>query len=137
MLSNVCRHRGAVLLEGSGRRAVISCPFHAWGYALDGSLRAAPDMEQTENFDKADYGLANYEVGESCGFVFVRLVPGGPGLADSLGDLPALLAPWQPGRLVTARRRDFVAPCNWKLFLEVFAVPSGPKAAPPHRSLLN
>lgn len=120
VLSNVCRHRGAVLLEGQGRRSVITCPFHAWGYALDGSLRAAPDMEETENFDKAHYSLANYEVAESCGFVFVRLVPGGPSLAESLGDLESVLRPWQPDRLVTARERHFVAPCNWKLFLEVF-----------------
>lgn len=120
VLSNVCRHRGAVLLEGRGRRAVISCPFHAWGYGLDGSLRAAPDMEQSEGFDKAAYGLPSYEVGEACGFVFTRLLPGGPGLAESLGDLPAVLRPWQPERLVTARERSFVAPCNWKLFLEVF-----------------
>jgi len=120
VLSNVCRHRGAVLLEGTGRRSVITCPFHAWGYALDGSLRAAPDMEETEAFDKQHYGLKNYEVGEACGFVFVRLVPGGPSLQDSLGDFESVLRPWRPETLVTARERRFVAPCNWKLFLEVF-----------------
>ena len=120
VLSNVCRHRGAVLLEGTGHRSMISCPFHAWGYALDGSLRAAPDMEETQGFDKANYRLTSYEVAESCGFVFVRLMTGGPSLADSLGDLETVLRPWQPERLKTARERHFVAPCNWKLFLEVF-----------------
>ena len=37
VLNNVCRHRGMVLLEGSGNVPAISCPFHAWAYGLDGS----------------------------------------------------------------------------------------------------
>ena len=39
---NVCRHRGSVIVEGSGRRETLQCPYHAWTYDLDGSLRAAP-----------------------------------------------------------------------------------------------
>src|SRR4051812_17133060 len=39
---NVCRHRGAELVAGCGRRQTIQCPYHAWTYGLDGSLRAAP-----------------------------------------------------------------------------------------------
>ena len=38
-MSNVCRHRMSTLLEGRGRVRVITCPYHAWTYALDGSLR--------------------------------------------------------------------------------------------------
>ena len=39
---NTCRHRGARLLSKSGRYPVISCPYHRWGYALDGRLVATP-----------------------------------------------------------------------------------------------
>ena len=39
---NVCRHRGFTLCEGSGRRETLQCPYHAWTYDLDGSLRNAP-----------------------------------------------------------------------------------------------
>jgi phenylpropionate dioxygenase-like ring-hydroxylating dioxygenase large terminal subunit len=43
-LSNVCRHRGHRLLHGKGtlNKAII-CPYHAWGYGLDGRLRGAPN----------------------------------------------------------------------------------------------
>ena len=39
---NVCRHRGSLVCEGEGRRETLQCPYHAWTYGLDGSLRAAP-----------------------------------------------------------------------------------------------
>ena len=39
---NVCRHRGFILCEGTGQRETIQCPYHAWTYDLDGSLRNAP-----------------------------------------------------------------------------------------------
>ena len=43
-LSNVCRHRMSTLLEGTGNRKAITCPYHGWTYNLDGSLRGAPAM---------------------------------------------------------------------------------------------
>ena len=55
--SNVCLHRMSVLLEGRGRTSVIVCPYHAWSYGLDGALLAAPHMERTPGFCKADYRL--------------------------------------------------------------------------------
>ena len=48
---NVCRHRGHKLLEGSGNRKTIVCPYHAWSYALNGHLRAAPNAHNVAGFD--------------------------------------------------------------------------------------
>ena len=56
---NVCRHRGARLVEeaeGKVRRR-IQCPYHAWSYDLEGNLRAAPHMDGVEDFDTSCYGL--------------------------------------------------------------------------------
>ena len=50
---NVCRHRGSRLItegEGSVKRR-LRCPYHAWSYDLDGSLRASPHMDGVEGFD--------------------------------------------------------------------------------------
>ena len=41
VLSNVCRHRGNILLQGSGTKRVFVCGYHAWSYGHDGSLRGA------------------------------------------------------------------------------------------------
>ena len=49
---NVCRHRGSLVCEGEGRRETLQCPYHAWTYGLDGSLRAAPRTEREPGFDK-------------------------------------------------------------------------------------
>ena len=42
LLSNVCRHRQAIMLEGSGNTENIVCPLHRWTYGLDGTLLGAP-----------------------------------------------------------------------------------------------
>jgi Phenylpropionate dioxygenase and related ring-hydroxylating dioxygenases, large terminal subunit len=41
---NVCRHRGAVLTEGCGKRSTIQCHYHAWTYGLDGALRCGAPL---------------------------------------------------------------------------------------------
>ena len=53
---NVCRHRGSqVAAEPAGRTQKMTCRYHGWTYALDGSLQAAPRMP--EEFRPAEYGL--------------------------------------------------------------------------------
>src|SRR5262249_10935648 len=48
---NVCRHRGHLVAEGSGRRESLQCPYHAWTYDLDGQLRRAPRSDREPDFD--------------------------------------------------------------------------------------
>ena len=118
--ANTCRHRGTRLLEGAGNATHIACPFHAWTYGLDGTLRAAPRMGRAEGFDRAENGLIPFRIGERAGFVFVNLDADAAGLDAWLGDFESVHAPWPLARLVTTRRRELEVPCNWKLFLEVF-----------------
>ena len=120
VLNNVCRHRGMVLLEGTGNIPAIRCPFHAWAYALDGSLRGAPTMDQSVNFDRRDYGLISFEVKLWQGFIFARLEPGGPEFDAMTGNLDELLAPYDMAGQKLAKARSFTVECNWKLFIEVF-----------------
>src|SRR5262249_56159976 len=54
---NVCRHRGHEVAKGCGTRETLQCPYHAWTYDLDGSLRKAPRSEREPGFDQADWGL--------------------------------------------------------------------------------
>ena len=53
-MSNVCRHRMSTLLQGRGHVRSIVCPYHAWTYNLDGTLRGAPAMAANEAFCKDD-----------------------------------------------------------------------------------
>jgi phenylpropionate dioxygenase-like ring-hydroxylating dioxygenase large terminal subunit len=45
LLSNVCSHRGATMLQGRGKVKRIACPFHCWSYSLSGDLVAAPQFD--------------------------------------------------------------------------------------------
>ena len=51
---NVCRHRGSKLILKDGRYPVVSCPYHRWGYALDGRLLATPLWNTVEGGVKVD-----------------------------------------------------------------------------------
>ncbi len=46
LLSNVCRHRQAVMLAGRGNSSNIVCPVHRWTYDLSGRLLGAPHFAQ-------------------------------------------------------------------------------------------
>src|SRR5256885_11624018 len=54
---NVCRHRAAQVVVAKGKRRSLQCPYHGWTYRLDGGLQVAREMEGTEEFDKAEFGL--------------------------------------------------------------------------------
>ena len=45
LMSNVCRHRQSLMLEGRGNTNAIVCPLHRWTYGLDGRLLGAPHFE--------------------------------------------------------------------------------------------
>jgi choline monooxygenase len=42
VLHNVCPHRGARALIEAGSGPALTCPYHAWSYELDGSLKGCP-----------------------------------------------------------------------------------------------
>jgi phenylpropionate dioxygenase-like ring-hydroxylating dioxygenase large terminal subunit len=47
LMSNVCRHRQAVMLQGKGNIANIVCPLHRWTYNINGTLLGAPSFKET------------------------------------------------------------------------------------------
>jgi phenylpropionate dioxygenase-like ring-hydroxylating dioxygenase large terminal subunit len=112
---NVCRHRGSRLVDEAGRQASIQCPYHAWTYALDGSLQAAPRSEREAGFDAAGLSLVELRL-ESWGpFLFVSPDPDAPGLMDVLGPLAELV----PLDGLEFRLRDeFELAANWKIACE-------------------
>jgi len=119
---NVCRHRGSRLCEpGAGRfRGAIHCPYHAWSYALDGSLRVAPNLHEGEQFSKQAFSLHPVAVEVWEGFVFVRLDAGGETLASQLGPLPERARPYPLASLRVGAREEREVAANWKILVENF-----------------
>jgi choline monooxygenase len=117
---NLCRHRGMVLLEGSGNvGSSVSCFYHQWRYALDGALRVVPQRrEQFDCMETEKWGLLPASVDVWEGMVFAHPDPAAPALADSLGALPDHIGSHRPGRLTEVASTTLDARCNWKLFVE-------------------
>ncbi|HEY6640777.1 aromatic ring-hydroxylating dioxygenase subunit alpha [Povalibacter sp.] len=114
---NVCRHRASRLLDGpkgncGGR---ITCPYHAWTYAMDGRLIGVPHRDTFRNFDTSRHGLVELEQDIFMGFIFVRFESGLPGVREMFGPYVDELAAYRmedlvPQGRVTLRPR----PVNWK-----------------------
>jgi phenylpropionate dioxygenase-like ring-hydroxylating dioxygenase large terminal subunit len=119
---NVCRHRGHEVVRGEGTRASLQCPYHAWTYGLDGTLRAAPRAEREGGFEKDGLSLIPAAVDVWGPFLFVNPQADAEPLADHLGELPALVA--RSGvdlqRLRFHERVEWEVAANWKVAIENF-----------------
>ncbi|MGI9606852.1 MAG: aromatic ring-hydroxylating oxygenase subunit alpha [Acidimicrobiales bacterium] len=124
---NSCRHRGTELYEcDADVGSTLRCPYHRWGYALDGRLKATPRFDDIprDDFDPArhakEFSLAPVRVETWGVLLFACLSDETMPLHEWLGDLPErmqgyALDDWQP-RL--NQRLEIRA--NWKLISENF-----------------
>ena len=112
LISNVCRHRQAVMLRGRGNtRSNIVCPLHRWTYGLDGQLLGAPHFPQDPCLN-----LNNYKVRTWNSLVF----------EDNGRDIGADLAGLGPladldfSGYVLDKVMLHECEYNWKTFIEVY-----------------
>ena len=131
---NVCQHRGHELLKGEGRTKVITCPYHAWSYHIDGRLRTARGSEKVAGFDKREFCLTEVRIEDFCGFLFANLDPEAPPLADQVPGLADEMRHYEPDldRLVFAHRLTYEIKANWKTvidnYLECYHCPPAHRA---------
>ena len=141
---NVCSHRGAKLVhEKCSKRKTLLCPYHRWGYALDGRLMGTPDFDDDEtgkkvpealrekfrthhvkNFDKASMGLKPVRIDSALGLAFVNLDETAPPLNEWLGDLVPWLDDYMEatglGKMHASHHITYDIKANWKLLIENF-----------------
>lgn len=117
---NLCRHRGMVLLSGTGNVAgTINCFYHQWRYSLDGRLCVVPQRrEQFPDLRLEDWGLHRAAVAEWEGMVFANPDPDAAPLAATLTGVAEYLGSHRPGLLRQVATDRIEARCNWKLFVE-------------------
>ncbi len=120
-LLNRCTHRGTTLVtEDRGCRKRFTCPYHGWGFELDGRLAGLPVPDSYDRLYERPFDLGQITVAAHRGFLFGTLAAEPIPLADWLG--PAL--PWldahidrHPGGrltvLPTPIRQEYAG--NWKL----------------------
>jgi choline monooxygenase len=112
LISNVCRHRQAVMLKGRGHTSQnVVCPLHRWTYDLHGNLVGAPHFQTDPCLNLRNYPLQNWN-----GLLFEH----------NGRDVPADLAALGPAKALDFSGfvfdRAVVHECsyNWKTFIEVY-----------------
>jgi phenylpropionate dioxygenase-like ring-hydroxylating dioxygenase large terminal subunit len=117
---NVCQHRAHELVEGSGTRRVLVCPYHGWAYELDGRLRKATNDSNVPAFDRSRICLTEVRTEVMAGFIFVNLDRNAPPMAETYRDVETELRHYVPliDRLQPVRWVEIEEHCNWKVSVE-------------------
>jgi len=112
LISNICRHRQAVMLRGRGHtRQNIVCPLHRWTYDLKGELVGAPHFDHDPCLNLKRYGIKEWN-----GLLF----------EDNGHDVAAHLAQMGPRSAlnfegyVLDKVQIHECDYNWKTFIEVY-----------------
>ncbi|MCY3642608.1 MAG: aromatic ring-hydroxylating dioxygenase subunit alpha [Acidimicrobiaceae bacterium] len=120
VLSNVCRHRWASIVEGRGSAPALQCPYHLWTYSLDGRLSGAPRMDRVD-FDKSGCRLPEYRHEVWNGFVFMTFDPGIEPLAPQIAGLDAMVSSWRLDELVVSATLSETADWSWNAMVDNWA----------------
>ena len=125
---NSCRHRGSALLvtEQQGNTQRFTCPYHAWGYGLNGDLVVVPDAHDFPCLNKGEMGLVPVRCETWRGLVYLNFDDGAEPLADFMAPMAAQTTGFPLEDLVVKHRYSVEADCNWKVafdnFLEIYHV---------------
>ena len=127
-LSNVCTHRGTLIVEGPGHEQVLRCRYHGRRFALDGHFQSMPEFEGAIGFPSAADDLPGAALGTWERFLLVALDPAMT-FDALLAGMPARLAhlPFRELTYDSAGARDYLVNANWALYvdnyLEGFHIP--------------
>lgn len=128
-LSNVCTHRGNIVIHNAGPLKKLKCSYHGRRWGLDGKFEKMPEFDQAENFPRACEGLPNVPLkkwGEQ--FLFASVDPAFDfdevlnEMSDRVGFLPL-----EEFRFDKNRSKDYLVNANYALYcdnyLEGFHIP--------------
>jgi len=127
-LSNVCTHRGALVVEGEGHQRQLRCRYHGRRFGLDGCLLSMPEFDDVEGFPSAEDDLPRLPFEVWGPFGFTSLEPAMP-FQDWIGPVKERVG-WMPldqFRFDPSSSQDYVIDANWALYcdnyLEEFHIP--------------
>ncbi len=117
---NVCRHRATMIVTApeTGLRR-LSCPYHAWTYALDGKLEAIPYFDGTKqgtrcNLDRSQLGLIPVRSATWHHWIFVNIHENAPPLSEYIRPLEKLISGANLSAARMGHREDWEWGANWK-----------------------
>lgn len=127
-LSNVCTHRGNILVPGEGHAQSLRCRYHGRRFTLDGRFAAMPEFEGAIDFPSPADDLPRVPFGQLDKLLFASLEPVKP-LEELLAPIASRIG-WMPikeAALDATRVRHYLVRANWALYcdnyLEGFHIP--------------
>ena len=120
VMSRVCLHRAAPIIEGTGNRFVFTCPYHAWSYDTTGRLHRAPLMEEASDFDEKEPALPQATVEIWNGFIMANFAPDPTPLAPQLQTMTEYFAPFHLDEMELVKTLEYESNWNWKVLVENF-----------------
>ncbi len=127
-MSNVCTHRGKIIVEKPGRGRLLSCGYHGRCFQLDGTFKSMPEFKEAENFPSEEDHLTKIPFSEWMGMLFVSLNPKAS-LEEMTQPIRERLS-WLPLEEMTydaSTSKDYFVNANWALYcdnyLEGFHIP--------------
>ncbi|MCY4364372.1 MAG: aromatic ring-hydroxylating dioxygenase subunit alpha [Gammaproteobacteria bacterium] len=132
---NICRHRGLKLVDGELPQkcsGLLSCPYHSWGYALDGRLMATPYFDSNkdsfpDNTIKEKSGLLPIRFAVWADIIFVNLSGKAQPFEEFIAPLQQRWHHFDLSLLRLAYSNRYTVSSNWKLacenFLDTYHVP--------------
>lgn len=118
-MSNVCTHRGNILVGAACRAKQIRCGYHSRRFDLAGRMTFMPEFRDAQGFPSPADDLPQVPLGEWAGQAFTALDPAAP-LEDFLAPVRSSLANDPVGQLTydPTRDRDFTVQAHWALYVE-------------------
>ena len=117
--SNVCTHRGSVLVEKSCQVETMRCRYHGRRFGLDGCMVSAPGFEEAENFPTEQDNLAKLPMESWDKFLFAAIDPAFS-LDDLIRDMKERLdfLPLQDFKFSPELSKDYFVNANWALYCD-------------------
>lgn len=115
-LSNVCTHRGKILIKEECDANLIRCGYHGRRFALDGKFLSMPEFEGVEDFPSEEDNLKQVAVAMRGGFVFASLNPAP--FEDFVNEVAGQFADVEPESLSLVSTRDYEVNAHWALYCE-------------------
>ncbi len=118
-LSNVCTHRGALVVEGYCVEKVLRCRYHGRRFELDGKFRSMPEFEQCKNFPTPSDNLTTLSIDNWNEFVFVSLDER-TSLKSQMNFVEEITGfmPISEFQFDARLSRDYAVHANWALYCE-------------------
>lgn len=118
-LSNVCTHRGNLLVEGHCREDGIRCRYHGRRFSLDGKFLSMPEFEGVKDFPREKDNLRKIQLGEWGNFLFASIEPVAS-FDEFIGDIRQRLNWFNFESLEFSETlsRDYLINAHWALYCE-------------------